>query len=506
MTRSPSIEPRLRARLRRELAYQALESRLFDGMAPEQLAYARDTSQRIAALCTRRAGKSRTIIRRLVLKALRQRGARVVYINETRAECERIAWHGVNGDGLVPLVESLGIQARFDNTKLRVTFDDIGSQIQLVGADDERAIQKLRGGAYHEVTIDEAQKMPHLRQFCDGVIGPALLDFKGTLSLEGTPSKSTIGLFYEVTSDGAPPGSWSVHRWSCLDNPHFGATQVERYERTVAEYLRQTGKALDHPDVRREFFREWVQEDATYVYPVHAVKDIAYAPARRNAVGGIDWAAALRDLPLRSDGKPYQWLHVVGADLGYDPDPFAVVAWSWTRDLPGLWELGSWSQTKLQPDAQAEVLMGIDQLLNPVDMVADAGGIGKGLVAGWSKGWLERAPLPIAEAEKSQKLTNIEWFGNDIRKGLVHVREGGAWLAEARQHLWLTTGTGKLVENPKTPNHCLDAGLYAFRSASHYRSETPPAPVVFGTPEYFAVEEQRMEEAIDAQIDDQDTW
>lgn len=494
-----NIEAALAASLRREIAFARLDATLFAGMAPQQLAYARDEAKRITALCTRRAGKSRTSIRRLLRRACRTRGARIVYMNETRAECERIAWHGVNGDGIVPLLDSLGIEARLDNTKLRAVIVDMDAHIQLIGADDERAIEKLRGGAYHEVNIDEAQKMPHLRQLVDSIIGPALLDFGGTLTLTGTPSKHLLGLFYEATA-GAD-AFWSRHTWSCLDNPHFGDSHGERYERTVAEYLRNTGKTLEHPDVRREFFAEWVAEDAHYVYPVHSSACVPYAPARPSPNGGIDWEAALRDLPLRPDGRAYQWLHVVGADLGYDPDPFAVVVWSWAPDLPGLYELGSWSRSRMTPDEQAEVLLDINARLSPVDMVADAGGIGKALVAGWSKGWLERKALPIAEAEKSQKQTNIEWMGNDLRRGLVRVREGGAWLAEAKAHQWLITGTGKYVENPKTANHCLDAGLYAFRAASHYRSEAPPQAPDRGSPEWWAERERALEAAVDDQLE-----
>lgn len=500
MTRRPDTAA-IVALLRREIAWGRLDATLFAGLAPQQLAYARDESKRITALCTRRAGKSRTSIRRLLRRACRTRGARIIYINETRAECERIAWHGTNGDGLVPLLDSLGIAHRLDNTKLRAVIDDMDAHIQLVGADDERAIQKLRGGAYHEVNVDEAQKMPHLRQLVDEVIGPALLDFGGTLTLTGTPSKHLLGLFYEATAGDDP--FWSRHSWSCLDNPHFGDNYAERYSRTVDEYLRQTGKTLDHPDVRREFFAEWVAEDAHYVYPVHSGL-VQYAPARPSANGGIDWEAALRDLPVRPDGRPYQWLHVVGADLGYDPDPFAVVVWSWAPDLEGLYELGSWSRVRMTPDEQAEVLADINTRLSPVDMVADAGGIGKALVAGWSKGWLERKALPIAEAEKSQKQTNIEWMGNDLRRGLVRVREGGAWLAEAKAHQWLITGTGKYVENPKTANHCLDAGLYAFRAANHYRSEAPAPQPDRGSPAWWQQQEERLERAIDDAIDSGD--
>lgn len=486
----------LAKKLHRAIALQRLESRLFDGMIPQQRAYAGSTARRIANLCTRRAGKSRTALRRLLRRALRTRGGRFLYINETRAECERIAWSGVNGDGLVPLLEAMGVAHKLDQTKLRITFADIDCQINLVGADDETAIRKLRGGAYHGVIIDEAQKMPHLENLIDQVLGAAMMDFGGSIELLGTPSEDCAGLFYEAT-EGGSAGAWEVHRWSILDNPYFGASSDERYARTIAVYLADTGRTLDDPVVQREYFGRWVKSDSRHVYPVFSVprEQLVYAPARAYIDGTPDWDAALRDMPLRPDGRSYEWLHSVGIDIGYNPDPFAFVVWSWTRDLPGLWELGSWSQQNLIPDAQAVILADLNQRLNPVEMVADAGGVAKGVVAGWSEGWLERLAIPVAEAEKSQKSTNIEWMGNDIRKGLVRVREGGAWLTEAEKHTWLVSRTGKYVENPKTANHCLDGGLYGFRSASHYRSEAPPEAPKLGTAAWSAVQEERMESA-----------
>lgn len=481
-------------------------AQLLDGLIDAQRQLATTVRALVAVLCTRRAGKSRSAIRRLLRRALTVRGYRGVYVNTTKDECRAIAWVGVNGDGFKPLIDKLNAAAgeelaTVNNTTLTITIKKLDAQIQLIGADDEAAINKLRGRAFHDVVIDEAQKMPHIAAFVWSVLGPAMLDFRGTIVLCGTPGKLCFGLFFDVTKEGSTAGNWERICWSVLDNPHFGATRATRYERTVAVYLAETGRTVDDPDVRREFFAEWVQADANYVYPVHAVAPdvLRFAPARYLPNGAIDWRAALDDLPRDSAGRRLDWRFVVGADLGYSPDPFAVVVWAWCDELFELFELGSWKQEKLIPDAQAEVLKDLRELLQPVAMVADAGGIGKAVVAGWSEGWLERHALPIDEAEKSQKQTNIELLGNDIRLGRVRVRTGGAWLAEASEHVWISSGTQKLVENPATANHCLDAGLYAFRAARHYRATPPIKRPNPGSADWYDEREREIEDAIYAQ-------
>jgi hypothetical protein len=482
--------PQLRAALQRRIAI----AQLYEGLSAPQLAYATTRAQLVNVRCTRRAGKSRTVNRRNVRLALEVPNARIIYTNTTREECRAIAWIGVNGDGILPLVTSMGLSVKADQTRLEATFAN-GSTIQLIGADDVTAFDRLRGRALHRVVIDEAQKMPHLRQAIERVFLPAIKDFRGSIEMVGTPGKDCTGLFYE-TSTGRNP-QWEQHQWSVVDNPFFGATRDERYQRTVVEYMRETGKTLDDPDVRREWLGEWVQEDARYVYAVHAVQPTAltFAPARYNSLGDIDLDAAMADLPRHSSGRAHEWFTVLGADLGYDPDPFAWHAWAWTRALPGLWEIGSWSRTKLIPDQQVAILRSVHERLKCVEIVADAGGIAKGLVAGWAQGWQDRDPLPVGEAKKSQKLTNIELLNNDIRTGKVHVRDGGAWLSEARDHVWLTNGTGRYVEHPQTQNHCLDAALYAWRAARHYTIDAIAERPQVGTQAYYDAEEAALERA-----------
>jgi hypothetical protein len=128
--------------------------------------------------------------------------------------------------------------------------------------------------------------------------------------------------------------------------------------------------------------------------------------------------------------------------------------------------------------------------------VADAGGGGKGAVVGWSKRWLARYQLPIQEADKKPgyKPIAIKQMNNDIRRKQLRVRGGSPLLEEWKVHRWLSlrSAEGKMVEDPKTPNHCCDAGLYSHMTSYHHRFREPPKKEVRGTPAWVLREEQEL--------------
>lgn len=409
--------------------------------------------------------------------ALTIRGARLLYLNETRQEAERLAWYGIQNDGMASLIERYGIKAKLDHTDLSIYFPETDSWIWLRGAKDEKEIRKALGGAYHEVWWDEAQKIPSkLENTIREVFMPTLLDFGGRFRLTGSPVRQMGGLFYRVTQEDASkrPEGWSVHHWNLLANPHFGKTLDERHLRGMLALQKLYGgekvAPFDSPIMMREGSGIWVREDAAYVYYVHKVKqaDLFYAPARNRDDGFPDVVAALADLP-------WDWreaFFAMGVDIGYSPDPFAFVLWAWHPHDPVLYEVCSWKRTHLTSDNQAKAIAEIRMHVAIGLIVADAGGPAKPTVAGWSVQFVERFGLPILEAEKHKKHSAIEMLNGDIVNGLVKLREGGELYEEMSLLQWshLVSGTGKLIEDPTMANHCCDGGLYGARHAYQYRS------------------------------------
>lgn len=507
----------------------------------EQHAFNTDGARLAAACCGRRAGKTKGRNEAFLEAASTTRGGRFLLINETRGELHRLNWIGNRGDGIATLAERHQLPCRLDNSALSVHFPAIDSWIYLVGVDDERALRKALGGAYHEVWWDEAQKIPsRFEEAIREVLMPTLLDFGGRFRLTGSPARQTSGLFYNVTRpelDKRIKG-WSVHAWNLLRNPYFGAVIVvdgklyvrarlrvvagpfadPAEARTAAlaarmehglEDLRRLlgGPPMDSPIMQREGLGRWTYEATSYVYAVraHDRAALCYAPHRPLAghpQGFPDLPGALADLPGWKEGRPY--FFSLGGDLGFFPDPFGVVLWGWSHVDRHLYEVASWKQTELTSDWQHHYLAAIQAVVPCGVTVLDAGGPAKATVQGWLQGWVDRHPLPAAEADKHNKHTHIELMNTEIRTLVdgvpaIRFRDGGPLLDEMWDLQWssIVSSTGRLIEDPTQPNHCTDGALYAHRhSYAHRFRNPPPPPPPEGSPEWALRAEAELEEAV----------
>lgn len=469
-----------------------LVATLTDEWFPEERAFFDDPAQLAAACCGRRAGKTRGEMRDLARDALTIPGARLLYLNSTRGEAERIAWWGNRNDGIASLASTLGLRVKLDQSKLSAHFLDTDAWLWLRGADDEAELRKSLGGAFHKVYFDEAQKIPpKLELAMREVFMPALLDFGGTFRLTGSPSRQMSGLFYAVTRpepDRRLPG-WSVHRWNLLQNPFFGATEDERWRRGVLGLQKLYGgpeaAPIESPLMQREAFGRWTHEDAAYVYFVRRVPDaeLFYAPHRVRADGFPDVPRALLDLPWwRGSETLGDAFFALGADLGYR-DPFAFVLWAWHRHDPRLFEVAAWKRSGLTADEQNNALRAIMETVRVGMIVADAGGPALPTVKGWSKEWVERYGVPIVEAEKQHKATAVETMNGDVLRRRILLRDGSPLHAEMSELQWtnIVAGSGRMVEDPSQDNHCCDAALYAHRHSYQYRARPQDRPAAAGT-------------------------
>jgi hypothetical protein len=507
---------------------------------PEERAFFDDPAQLTAAECGRRAGKTRGVVRDHLRDILTIPGYRGLYLNSTRGEAERLAWIGNRADGFRPLLErnkllrSDGGPLVIDNQDLSIHNTATDGWMFLRGADDEAELRKALGGAYNKVTWDEAQKIPpKLGLSMREVFFPALLDFGGRFRMTGTPVRNMSGLFWEVTRpelEKRTPG-WHVYNWNLLHNPFFGRPKViggqcfvawgafdevvsgphspgeldaavkgARWLKGIlalqALYGGPEVAPVESPIMQREGFGRWVREDAAFVYALHKVpKDrVLYAPHRARPDGFPDIAAALRDLP-------YDWrdaMFSLGCDIGWNPDPFAFVLWSWHRHDPALYEVASYRKTHLTSDQQVACLREVQQHVNIGLIVADASGPAKPTVKGWSADWVTRYNLPILEADKQHKYPHIDLMNTDIHRGRLKLREDGPLYLEMAELQWATivTGTGRMIEDPTMPNDVCDGGLYGHRHSYQYRwmpeDKQPPR----GSLESLLREERELEDAI----------
>lgn len=494
---------------------------------PDQRAFYEDPARLVAAICGRRAGKTRGGNRHFVKQASQTTHGRFLYLNSTLDEARKLAWVGARGDGMKSLVERYKLPAVCNESAHSIHFPDIDSWIYLRGADDEDGVSKALGLPYHEVWWDEAQKIPSkLAPAIRDVLMPTLLDYKGRFRLTGTAVRNMAGLFWSVTQPDVKlrTRGWSVHHWNLLSNPFFGRAEQRdgswfviagtgeavsgpheageldaavagaRFTRGMLDLQELLGGAevapLDSPTMKREGYGEWVHEDSNHVYWAHKVRrdQLCYAPVRLRDDGFPDVLAAMLDLPGYPDRE---YFLAFGNDLG-TRDPYAFCLWAWSLHDPVLYEVASYSRSGLDYDEMGARMRAVSEVVRIGITVADAGGGGKGAVVGWSKDWQDRYRLPIIEAKKPNKEQAIKMLNTDMVNGRIRVREGGALLEEWLVHQWssVVSSTGMQVEDPTTPNHVSDAALYAHRESYHHRYREPEKKALPGTPEWMLREEQ----------------
>lgn len=351
--------------------------------------------------------------------------------------------------------------------------------------------------------------------------------FFGTVvpQLDTTDSTAPDGTIVYYVEDNLandqrlPPEERALHRhgpYADPDEAERAAVQV-RWDVTAGAEKREKNLKGDEPDFVREWLGRWVKADARYVYPVHAVPrhQLLFAPQRLrdNPFVGSDprfdghppWYdhhAAVRDLPRKGrDGRPHKWLYSLWFDFGFWPDPFAAVMWAFTPTLNDVYEMFSWKQTQVHADDQARYI----KLLWDVEpAIVSFGGDAAGKQADFAE-WARRLNLPLEEANKQGKNTLEELLAGDIRRGLVHLREGSPLHTEMRHLVHLPTAPGKprqvhkhrAVNGVVHGDHACDAARYGFAALTHYLSqlgaERPPP----GTRQAYEQEAERIERDLD---------
>lgn len=409
------------------------------------------TAKRKTLLCSRRAGKTYAAIGYLLKECMDNPGVVCVYIALTRLRAKQLVFNELRRFNQR---YRLGIE--FNLNELTATFPN-SSQIIMTGATDASDIEKLRGGKYALVIVDEAQSFgSFIDAMIDEVIEPALIDLDGTLCLLGTPGAAAAGFFYDATttaprkaqadedepSEAALDGEldvipWQNFSWTIRENRALvrqrGAEAIERY---LKQLRARKGWTEQHPIYLREWCAQWVRSDDDLVYRFDA---------KRNT---------FRDLPTQSPaGKPLQWEYVLGIDLGYN-DAFTVSVLAFTKQLPTVYLVDWFGQSKLIPAQWAEIIGGFVARYAPVAVVADAGALGKAIVEELKT----RYSLPIKPAEKSKKIAYIDLLNGDLISSRLMLKHGAPHIDEMRLLQW-ESDSNRTREDPSYSNdHCFVAG------------------------------------------------
>ena len=507
-----SEEKRLAA-LRDVGSFQALETKLVADCHPKQRAFVLDPSRRISALVARGGGKTTGGRARFVRRMLRVAKAQCLYVATTRQQAEELMWAP-----LKDLFEQMGIGARFNETKMICTLTRNGSRLRLVGADDKREIEKLRGQPFHEVGIDEgashdARLLDHL---VFRIIGPRLGDYGGVLWIIGTPGHLFTGPFYDATRPGSPISRpwedrdkpefkdwqrWSLHRWNLEDASPYVLPIKKLWVEALLE-KEANGWSDQHPVWRREYMGQWAADDTENVY--------RYRPFLDDGSPWNIWTP----LPTKRDnpfGLPteHEWRFVYGMDLGHS-DPFALEVFAYADTCKDLYQVYEYTQKGMTVRDIARVLQGDDGQGGlyaltgiPDGIVADTAGLGDMVLKELS----EVYGISVEPAEKKNKHDAIELWNGDLIDGHIKLLRGKKLEEEQLTLQWAMDDYGKLKEDKAQANHCSDAAVYARRKAMHKHAHDPaPPPPLPGSPEALALRAAEEEAAAAHSPDEVESW
>jgi hypothetical protein len=419
-------------------------SKIRDDLFKKQNDFIEDESSLKAGFCTRRAGKSFSGAMLLADAAERYPGSSVLYLAKTRDTAKRILWK----DCLSVVNRRFDLRLKPNMVELSMTHPN-GSVIYLSGADaNPDELEKLLGQKYSRVVIDEAQSWKQdLHDLVYNKLKPAVADYRGQIVLLGTPSNNRSGLFFQITT-GLEPG-WSVCTWSAFDNPYMS----EQWQAEIEDLKARNPNIIHDPGFRQNYLGEWTIEREALVYRFDRELN------------------ALHELPKKHQKD--EEFYVIGIDLGYFPDPSAVVVAGYRRFDSSLYFIEAHKWEKLTLGDLAERLKPLMQKYPRSKMIVDAAN--KQAVEEMK----QRYQLPLEAAEKHGKEGYIALMNADLATGTIKALPAADLLVQEWDVLtWDEGGLGrKRQENPNLPNHCADAALYAWRWAYNYAWTNAPKEI-----------------------------
>lgn len=248
-----------------------------------------DNSQVFVFECSRRLGKSRTMLTLAIEESLKTPNYKVNYVAPTAAMLKNF---------LFPMAEEIledcpeAIRPLISLNQSTIKFKN-GSEIKLSGTDNKRA-DKLRGRASNLCIVDEAGFCDDLSYVVDSILLPTTLTTNGKIVMVSTPPVSLDHPFIDYVKKA------KFHKRHILktiyDNPRLTQQQIQN--------AADAAGGIDSNQFRREYLCHHIASSENVVVPEftkekqkEVVKEIAY-PAYFDGyvtmdIGGTDFTAIL---------------------------------------------------------------------------------------------------------------------------------------------------------------------------------------------------------------------
>lgn len=410
----------------------------------EQLEFALTPSRYMAAICSRRAGKTTVCAAKAIQELISHPNSMGVYLALTDRSVENIFMPCAH-----PIINKYKIKCKVNRDE--ILFPN-GSKLLVAGANHIHKIEGFRGLKLLFCIIDEAASFSEkiLHYLIDEIIGPSLSDLQGQLILIGTPSPHCSGMFYDVTQ--GLQKLWAVKRWTAFSNPHMAIN----FTKTAEEFLERKQCDVTHPKYRREYLGEWAADDESLMYKQPTLQ---HPPCSYNVS---------------------EWRSVVGVDFGFnDKTAFCVIGWQ--RNNPKSFVLESFGFTgedlakinaKIVSQGKepigmityiATTLQRLKEIYKPITFVGDPAGASKIIM----QEFRDKYSIFMDSAEKTNKAHYVEILNDALfnQQIVFHPTTTLGLQKELAKIVWNEERTREL-DSCKCDE--ADALLYAYRESLAY--------------------------------------
>lgn len=400
----------------------------------KQVAFAKDPAHFRAAICGRRAGKTREAMYMFRDSMGNHPGDTHVFVELTRPSAKNKLWRPFNR-----LNRELNWGLKFyGHDGLRVEHPN-GAMLHVVGANQWDEIEKIRGLERVRLAwIDECgqQKPTNLKYLVEDVLEPGLMDVNGTLILTGTPGVTLTGYWYDVTtkSDG-----WSVHHWTVYDNPHVDGAGY------IKELFKRRGIDADDPVFIREYLGKWVRDETRLIFAYGDDNVIDKMPTMDST-----------------------WTTVLSIDFG----TVSSTAWcllAYPKYGTKLYIVKSFKEPGLSPTEVAGITRDLIDEWRPETIIGDLHGLGKA----YAQEMRKRFGIILKPANKQDKRGTIEYVSDAFRTGqLLNCRLNATLDVELRTLIWDEEHYD--LEDGQD-DHETEALIYGFRECpTYFNAIVPP--------------------------------
>lgn len=416
----------------------------------EQRDFVSDTSSRIAALTTRRAGKSFSVGTSIIHEAMNNNGINLLFVGLTKQSASK----AIDKDILLPICRLFNIDLR--GSKYERKFPN-GSILSITGMNASPAEkEKVRGTKYKIIYIDECQSYKQdLKDIID-IFEPCIQDYiDGKIIMTGTPCDDTSTFFYECTKQqGTREPGWSVHEWNTLSNNKVqsdGYSQAEKYKLQIQQ-KRLVNPLIDQtPKFQQEYLGKWVITTTAKVYKFNDDRNVITDPSIYNT--------------LLTDKK---WQFILGIDFGFE-DSSALCVVAYHRNDPHVYVLTSEAHQHITITELANRIKQLNSVYHFSHMVGDSAA--KQSIAEIAK----HHQLPIKPADKLGKVGFISLLNADLITGAIKIdaENNQELIQQMKTLVWdkKKLADHKYVELASIHNDVVDSFLYSWRMSRHYVSK-----------------------------------